>query len=125
MKAETSLSTQHALSTQRSQSTPFSTAATSICRNCKCELPLELFYVNKTTLCPDKYCKECRKSISRKQYGNGKLSETALPDRLPYPVITQIEDREIRMQLIMHALQVVRLSIERKKTKMQEEESLL
>lgn len=113
MKAETSLSTR--------QST-----ATVICKNCRRELPLELFYVNKTTQCPDRYCKECRKSLSRRQYSSGKkLSRTVLSDRLPYPVITQIEDRETRIELILHALEIVRLSMERKKTRMQEEEALL
>lgn len=112
MKSETYLSTQPA-------------AATSICKNCKRELLLEFFYVNKTTQCPDKYCKECRKSLSRRQYNNGKRSLTALPERPPYPVITQIEDRETRMHLILHALQEVRLHLERKKAKMQEEEALL
>ncbi len=112
MKPETSLSTQPS-------------AATSICRNCKRELSLEFFYVNKTTQCPDKYCKECRKSLSRRQYSSGKRSLTASPERAPYPVITQIEDRDTRMQFILHALQVVRLHLERKKIKIQEEEALL
>lgn len=112
MKPETFLSTQ-------------SFATTSICKNCKRELSLELFYVNKTTQCPDKYCKECRKSMSRRQYNSGKRSLTASSERVSYPVITQIEDRETRMQFILHALQVVRLHLERKKKKMQEEEALL
>lgn len=99
--------------------------ATSICANCKRELPLDSFYVNKTTLCPDKYCKECRKSISRRQYCNDKRSLSGLSDRPSYPVITQIEDRETRMQLILHALQVVRSLVERKKKRTLEEESLL
>lgn len=106
-------------------STQLPAVATSICANCKRELPLDSFYVNKTTFCPDKYCKECRKSISRRQYCNGKRSLSALSERPSYPVITQIEDRETRMQLILHALQVVRSLLERKKRRMLEEESLL
>ena len=66
--------------------------------------------MNKKTQSPDKYCKECRKSLSRRQYG-----------RVSYPVITQTEDRETRLRLILHALEVVRLSMERKKAGMQEE----
>lgn len=112
MKAETLLTRQ--------------STATVICKNCKRELPLESFYVNKTTQCPDKYCKECRKSLSRRQYSNGKkFSRTVLSARLPYPVITQVEDRDTRIQLILHALQIVHLSMERKKKKVQEEEALL
>lgn len=112
MKAETLLTRQ--------------STATVICKNCKRELSLEFFYVNKATQCPDKYCKECRKSLSRRQYISGKkLPGIALSGRLPYPVITQIEDRDTRVQLILHALQIVHFSMERKKRKVQEEEALL
>ena len=108
-----------------SLSTRLPASAASICANCKRELSLDSFYVNKTTFCPDKYCKECRKSISRRQYCNDKRSLSALSERPSCPVITQIEDRETRMQLILYALQVVRSLLERKKRRMLEEESLL
>mgnify|MGYP000328625307 CR=1 FL=1 len=112
MKAETSLTRQ--------------STATVICKNCKRELSLEFFYVNKTTQCPDKYCKECRKSLSRRQYISGKkLPSINLSGRIPYPVITQIGDRDTRIQLILNALRIVHLSMERKKKKVQEEEVLL
>ena len=80
-------------------------------------------YLHKKTQSPDKYCKECRKSLSRRQYGSGKkLPHCSLSGgRVSYPVITQTEDRETRLRLILHALQVVRLSMERKKAGMQEE----
>lgn len=73
--------------------------------------------MNKKTQSPDKYCKECRKSLSRRQYGSGKkLPHCSLSGgRVSYPVITQTEDRETRLRLILHALQVVRLSMERKR----------
>ena len=79
--------------------------------------------MNKKTQSPDKYCKECRKSLSRRQYGSGKkLPHCSLSGgRVSYPVITQTEDRETRLRLILHALQVVRLSMERKKAGLQEE----
>lgn len=79
--------------------------------------------MNKKTQSPDKYCKECRKSLSRRQYGSGKkLPHCSLSGgRVSYPVITQTEDRETRLRLILHALEVVRLSMERKKAGMQEE----
>ena len=59
----------------------------------------------------------------RRQYGSGKkLPHCSLSGgRVSYPVITQTEDRETRLRLILHALQVVRLSMERKKAGMQEE----
>ena len=110
------------MKTTSSLSTKQSTSS-SLCKSCKRELPLESFYMNKKTQSPDKYCKECRKSLSRRQYGSGKkLPHCSLSGgRVSYPVITQTEDRETRLRLILHALQVVRLSMERKKAGMQEE----
>ena len=102
------------MKTTLSLSTKQSTSS-SICKSCKRELPLESFYMNKKT--------ECRKSLSRRQYGSGKkLPHCSLSGgRVSYPVITQTEDRETRLRLILHAPQVVRLSMERKKAGMQEE----
>lgn len=88
---------------------------THICKNCNRELPCESFYVNKSTQCPDKFCKECRKAFSRQQYSSGKRTQLVSSDRISYPVITQIADRELRIQLILHALRVVQQSMERKK----------
>lgn len=95
---------------------------TSICRNCERELALDFFYVNKNTQCPDKYCKECRKSLSRSRYSSAKRIKAIPAEKLPYPIITEIEDRKERMRLIQHALQEVQLSIERRKVKEREEE---
>ena len=113
------------MKTTLSLSTKQSTSS-SICKSCKRELPLESFYMNKKTQSPDKYCKECRKSLSRRQYGSGKkLPHCSLSGgRVSYPVITQTEDRETRLRLILHALEVVRLSMDRKKAGMQEESLL-
>ena len=96
------------MKTTLSLSTKQSTSS-SICKSCKRELPLESFYMNKKTQSPDKYCKECRKSLSRRQYGSGKkLPHCSLSGgRVSYPVITQTEDRETRLRLILHALEVV------------------
>ena len=104
------------MKTTLSLSTKQSTSS-SICKSCKRD---------KKTQSPDKYCKECRKSLSRRQYGSGKkLPHCSLSGgRVSYPVITQTEDRETRLRLILHALQVVRLSMERKKAGMQEESLL-
>jgi hypothetical protein len=89
---------------------------THICGRCKCELPLEEFYINKKSQRPDNYCKECRKETSRTQRKNSKASNSVEETR-KYPVITEIQDRESRMKLIMHALEVVRESIARKRRK--------
>ena len=99
--------------------------STLVCKNCNQELLSEFFYFNKTTQCADKYCKECRKLISRKQYSSGKLAKARLSAGHTYPVITEIDDRETRIQLTLHALAEVRLSMERKKKKIHEEEALL
>ncbi|MBR8706225.1 hypothetical protein IX307_000889 [Bacteroides pyogenes] len=96
--------------------------STSICSSCKRELPLDCFYMNKKNRCPDSYCKECRKDLSRRQYTSEKAVRIASSVRLPYPVITEIEDRETRIRFIMNALRVVQLSVERKRRRMQEEE---
>ncbi|MGR4858299.1 hypothetical protein ABLT32_04320 [Bacteroides pyogenes] len=109
MKPEFSLSTRQSVSTV-------------ICSSCKRELPLNCFYMRKKSCCPDSYCKECRKDMNRRKYTNERAVRIASSVRLPYPVITEIEDRETRIRFIMNALRVVRLSVERKRRRMQEEE---
>ena len=66
--------------------------------------PLILFYVDKRTLAPDNYCKECRRAMSNARY------RRSLPASNPlrYPVITEISDCTLRMYLILNALKVVR-----------------
>lgn len=84
--------------------------STRICGFCHQELPIDSFYRNKQTNLPDSYCKECRKSISNVHYRDHLAAEKGLY----YPVITDITDRDLRLKLIRHALEVVRLSIERR-----------
>ncbi|MBB3895082.1 hypothetical protein M1B74_03575 [Bacteroides pyogenes] len=96
--------------------------STVICSSCKRELPLDCFYMRKKSRCPDSYCKECRKDLSRRKYTSEKAVRIASSVRLPYPVITEIEDRETRIRFILNALRVVRLSVECKKRRMLEEE---
>lgn len=82
------------------------------CGCCHRELPLDAFYmVNKQTSAFDNYCKACRKELSATRYYR------SLPTDEPprYPVITKTEDKELRMHLIMNALQVVRASVLRKR----------
>lgn len=109
----------------KTETTPSTQQPTFLCKNCERELSREFFYVNTRTQCPDKFCKECRKAFSRRQYNSGKRTQPVSSDRAPYPVITEISDRELRMQLILNALHVVQESMERKKRKMQAIEELL
>lgn len=87
-----------------------------ICGCCKKELPQTAFYLNKNTQKRGNYCKECRKAVSREQYTNVKCVKIEKNAR-HYPVITRIEDREVRKVLLLHALQEVAESIQRKKRK--------
>lgn len=89
--------------------------STRFCRKCKRELSRDFFYVSKSTQRPGKYCKECRKLMSRRQYTNDKRACPMFADKTPSLVITQISDRELRIKLILHALEVVRQSMERNK----------
>ena len=82
-----------------------------VCGCCKHTLPSEAFYVDKKTGLSNNYCKECRKSASRK-YRKTEKRTLARDDREPYPVI-------------LSALQTVRASIKRKKQKLCEVEAEL
>ena len=82
------------------------------------------FYVDKKTGLPSNYCKECRKSASRK-YRKTEKRTLARDDREPYPVITSTKDPDLRQKLILSALQTVRASIKRKKQKLCEVEAEL
>ena len=95
-----------------------------VCGCCKHTLPSEAFYVDKKTGLPNNYCKECRKSASRK-YRKTEKRTLARDDREPYPVITSTKDPDLRQKLILSALQIVRASIKRKKQKLCEVESEL
>lgn len=109
----------------KTETASLATTNMHVCKNCKRELSLESFYVNKTTQCPDRYCKECRKSLSRRQYSSGKRLRPIAGAEPSYPIITQVEDRQQRIQLIRNALQTVQQSMERKRLKVQAEAELL
>lgn len=87
-----------------------------VCGCCKRSLSASAFYLNKKTGMPDNYCKECRKSYSRKRRVVEK--RVIISHHEEYPVITQTEDPVLRKELILHALQVVAESVERKKRKL-------
>ena len=95
-----------------------------VCGCCKHTLPSEAFYVDKKTGLSNNYCKECRKSASRK-YRKTETRTLARDDREPYPVITSTKDPDLRQKLILSALQTVRASIKRKKQKLCEVEAEL
>ena len=78
-----------------------------VCGCCKRSLPASAFYINKKTGLPGNYCKECRKTVSRNHRN---------------PVITSTEDPTLRRELILHALETVAASIERKRRKVRESE---
>ena len=89
-----------------------------VCGCCKHTLPSEAFYVDKKTGLPNNYCKECRKSASRKYRKTEKRT-------LARDVITSTKDPDLRQKLILSALQTVRASIKRKKQKLCEVEAEL
>lgn len=89
-----------------------------VCGCCKRSLSSSAFYLNKKTGMPDNYCKECRKSYSRKQRTVEK--RVIISRREEYPVITQTDDPVLRKELILHALQMVAESMARKKRKLAE-----
>ena len=78
------------------------------CHSCLRELPIEAFYVNRKTLIPDYCCK--------KRY----LDSRSVNDIRTYPLITDIKDRTLRMELILHARQVVNESVARKRRRLWE-----
>ncbi len=103
---------------------PAPAAITRRCRCCFCELPLSAFYTRSNSYTPDSYCKECRKTAGRLRR-KGKACRVEAADIPPrYPVITRIEDPEVRMALILHALHTVRESAVRKCKRRREDEFL-
>lgn len=98
-------------------------------RHCGCchrPLPVEAFYIDKRTQLPDNYCKECRRSFSHNRYRSSqdtKAGEEERQQACRYPVITRLADRPFRLLLILHAKQVVRESVERKRKRLKENPS--
>lgn len=78
--------------------------------------PIEAFYVNRKTLIPDYCCKACRSAACKKRY----LDSRSVNDIRTYPLITDIKDRTLRMELILHARQVVNESVARKRRRLWE-----
>lgn len=85
-----------------------------VCGCCKRELPLEEFYMTRRTV-RDGYCKACRCQASQRGYSTKRRCNNKR--RRNYPVITDIADREVRLELLRNALQTVSQSMERKSRK--------
>ena len=96
-------------------------------RTCVCclrQLPDNQFYVKNKQNEHDSYCKDCRRAMNR-QRRKEKLCPPEEMDAPPlYPVITRIGQPEVRLQLILNALQTVRENARRKSGKRRAEEFL-
>lgn len=96
--------------------------STKKCLCCQRELPLSAFSVRDKQHNPDTYCKDCRKAANRiRRKTNETLPEEKVPTRC-YPVITNIKQRDVRLELILNALQTVRQSMACKRRKRCERE---
>ena len=80
-----------------------------VCGCCKRSLPASAFYINKKTGLPGNYRKNEKRSLACDRESN-------------YPVITSTENPTLRRELILHALETVAASIERKRRKVRESE---
>ena len=91
----------------------------SLTRRCQCcgrEFPLGEFYFKNHLHALDNYCKQCRREANRLRRKAGARSMATGQDAEPrYPVITRTEDPETRRVLLLHALQVVRDSVLRRR----------
>lgn len=95
---------------------PSSPPLTRRCQCCGRELPLGEFYFKNHLHAPDNYCKQCRREANRLRRKAGARSMATGQDAEPrYPVITRTEDPETRRVLLLHALQVVRDSVLRRR----------
>lgn len=89
-----------------------------VCACCKRELSSAEFYFNHRKQVFDKYCKECRKKRSRQQ------RKTDSPTRKAknYLIITEVEDKELRMKLIYQVRNTIQASVQRKREKQKYDE---
>lgn len=94
------------------------------CGNCQSLYPASAFYMKDKQGTMDSYCKECRKTANRLRR-KGRIRSGSVEDLPPsYPVITRIGQREVRLHLIMDALETVRQIADRKKREQHEREFL-
>lgn len=83
-------------------------------------MPVDEFYLNLKSGKPQNYCKCCRKEASRKQRKSDKETDRRKRRRRGRLIITEVQDRELRLSLIMMALTKVRESIERKNKRLKD-----
>lgn len=88
------------------------------CACCNSKLPINQFYTRSNGAL-DSYCKQCRIAYNRKQYRNRAKRKEARGRR---PIITQTDDRRLRMALILQAKKTIRTSIERKRQRVKMEQ---
>ena len=81
------------------------------CPSCLRELHVEDFYINRKTQAPDYICKDCRSAANKKRY----LNSLPVNEARTYPVITDTQDRALRMELLLRARRLVNESIARKR----------
>ena len=91
------------------------------CSNCQQQFDVDAFYFN-TKRGRDNFCRKCRQERSALQY---RLSLAKTEKTRNYPVITETEDREKRMKMIMDAIATVKESIRRKQDRLRNEEENL
>lgn len=93
-----------------------------VCGACGELLPVDSFYRTSTSGRLDSYCKDCRRDHSRQVRMKTRL-ESQAPDNKPErPLITQTQDRTLRMALVLQARQVVLDRIINKRRRELEEE---
>jgi len=90
-----------------------------VCGKCHRKLPSEAFYFNKKSQTPDCYCKECRGECNRMVRKRNDHPQIVNKPR-HYLVLTLVKNREQRLELILHARQVVNESIARKRRRIRE-----
>ena len=65
------------------------------CGCCHRELPVDSFYVDKRTLAPDNYCKECRRAMSNARY------RRSLPASNPLVIRSSLKFRTVLFVCIL------------------------
>ncbi len=86
-----------------------------LCSQCGEQLQADAFYYSKKRG-RDRYCKQCRRKRSRKNYAAQAAENYERPRH--YQVITEIADPVLRHALIKNALRIVAESCERKRKRL-------
>lgn len=106
--------------TQASQPAP----SQRICSSCHRPLPLTAFSNNSNGR-PESRCKECQRTRQRQRRqaaGNTQQATASKPERV---LITDVAERETRLEMIRNAIETVQLSMIRRACKQHENEFYL